>query len=153
MRFDKRRGTWNDLWNDGATRRSKLIGTKQEYPTKAAAWEAVKTFTATLERRRAVCDVLTVNTLVTHYREEKMPKRTDTRRSYEVWLRNHILPKWGDCSSGRHAGATGGTVASLLSRYRRRARRTYAVCSASFGITPCGAETCPHNVTPWNWSR
>jgi integrase len=26
-----------------------------------------------------------------------MPKRTDTRRSYEVWLRNHILPRWGDC--------------------------------------------------------
>ncbi len=98
VRFDKRRGTWNYLWYDGATRRSKLIGTKQEYPTKAAAWEAVKTFTATLERRRAVCDVLTVNTLVTHYREEKMPKRTDTRRSYEVWFRNHILPKWGDCS-------------------------------------------------------
>jgi integrase len=27
---------------------------------------------------------------------EKMPTRTDTRRSYEVWLRNHILPRWGD---------------------------------------------------------
>ena len=26
-----------------------------------------------------------------------MPKRSDTRRSYEVWLSNHILPKWGDC--------------------------------------------------------
>ena len=25
-----------------------------------------------------------------------MRKRTDTRRSYEVWLNNHILPKWGD---------------------------------------------------------
>jgi integrase len=27
-----------------------------------------------------------------------MPKRVDTRRSYEVWLKNHILPKWGVCS-------------------------------------------------------
>ena len=27
-----------------------------------------------------------------------MPKRTDTRRLYEVWLRNHILPRWGECS-------------------------------------------------------
>jgi integrase len=25
-----------------------------------------------------------------------MPTRKDTRRSYEVWLSNHILPKWGD---------------------------------------------------------
>ena len=98
VRYDRRRKTWNYLWYDGATRRSKLIGTKQEYPTKAAAWEAVGTFTSTVEKRREDGLVLTVNTLVTHYRQEKMPKRTDTRRSYEVWLRNHILPKWGDCA-------------------------------------------------------
>ena len=58
----------------------------------------VRTFTSTLEKRRSASHVLTVNALVTHYREEKMPKRTDTRRSYEVWLRNHILPRWGECS-------------------------------------------------------
>ena len=98
VRYDKRRKTWNYLWYDGGTRRSKLIGTKQEYPTKAAAWEAVRTFISTLDTRREESLVLTVKTLVTHYREEKMPKRTDTRRSYEVWLRNHILPKWGDCA-------------------------------------------------------
>jgi integrase len=98
VRFDRRRKTWNFLWYDGATRRSKLIGTKQEYSTKAAAWEAAGTFASTLEKRREDSLVLTVNALVNHYRQEKMPKRTDTRRSYEVWLRNHILPKWGDCS-------------------------------------------------------
>jgi hypothetical protein len=27
-----------------------------------------------------------------------MPKRSDTRRGYEVWIRNHILPKWGECA-------------------------------------------------------
>jgi integrase len=26
-----------------------------------------------------------------------MPQRKDTRRAYEVWLRNHIVPKWGKC--------------------------------------------------------
>jgi hypothetical protein len=25
-----------------------------------------------------------------------MRQRSDTRRSYDVWLRNHIVPKWGD---------------------------------------------------------
>jgi hypothetical protein len=64
VRFGRRRKTWNYLWYDGATRRSKLIGTKQEYPTKAAAWEAVRTFTSTLEKRREHSLVLTVNTLV-----------------------------------------------------------------------------------------
>jgi integrase len=26
-----------------------------------------------------------------------MPKRNDTRRAYEVWLRNYIVPRWGNC--------------------------------------------------------
>lgn len=26
-----------------------------------------------------------------------MPTRSDTKRSYEVWIGNHILPKWGAC--------------------------------------------------------
>ena len=107
VRYDRRRKTWNYLWYDGATRRSKLIGSKQQFPNKATAWEAVKTFTATLEKRRESSHVLTVNKLVTHYRQEKMPKRTDTRRSYDVWLRNHILPKWGRLLIGGGAGAAG----------------------------------------------
>jgi hypothetical protein len=42
VRFDKRRKTWNYLWYDAGKRRSRLIGTKQDYPTKAAAWRAVE---------------------------------------------------------------------------------------------------------------
>jgi hypothetical protein len=41
VRFDKRRGTWNYLFYDHGKRRSKRIGTKKDYPTKAAAWKAV----------------------------------------------------------------------------------------------------------------
>ncbi|HEV2395725.1 MAG TPA: site-specific integrase [Candidatus Sulfotelmatobacter sp.] len=96
VRYDKRRKTWNYLWYDGATRRSKLIGNKQEYPTKAAAWTEAGRLDIQ-EPETPQQSTLTVKTLATHYREEKMPKRKDTRRSYEVWLRNHITPKWGDC--------------------------------------------------------
>lgn len=32
------------------------------------------------------------------YEKEKMPTRYSTRKSYEVWLRKHILPKWGEHS-------------------------------------------------------
>jgi hypothetical protein len=42
VRYDKRRKTWNYLWYDGTTRRSKRIGTKQEYQTKAAARKAIE---------------------------------------------------------------------------------------------------------------
>jgi len=94
VRYDKRRKTWNYLWYDGPKRRSKLIGTKQEYPTKASAWKQVESFT---KETRSESHTLTIRTLVEHYRKEKMPKRKDTRRSYDVWIRNHVLPKWGDC--------------------------------------------------------
>jgi integrase len=39
-----------------------------------------------------------VAALIEHYRAEKMPKRSDTRRTYDAWLRNHIVPKWGQCA-------------------------------------------------------
>jgi hypothetical protein len=90
VRYDRRRKTWNYHWYDGPKRRSKLIGTKQEYRTKAAAWKEVESFT---KEPRSESHTLTVRTLVEHYRKEKMPKRKDTRRFYDVWIRNHVLPK------------------------------------------------------------
>ncbi len=42
VRYDKRRRTWNYLWYDGKVRRSKRIGTKQDFPTKAEAWRGVQ---------------------------------------------------------------------------------------------------------------
>jgi integrase len=92
-RYDKRRGTWNYLFYDHGKRRSQRIGTKKDYPTKAAAWNAV----GPVESKPEAGHALTISTLVEQYRAEKMPTRTDTRRTYNAWLRNHILPKWGAC--------------------------------------------------------
>jgi integrase len=97
--FDKRRKTWNFLWWKDGKRRSRVLGTLRQYPTKASAWSATKVLHDVLETQVETAGrVLLVKGLVQQYRLEKMPKRTDTRRAYEVWLRNHILPKWGDCS-------------------------------------------------------
>jgi hypothetical protein len=95
VRFDKRRKTWNYLWYQNGKRRSKVIGSKQEYPTKALAWDAAERLVTKNEVQLKSADGLTLREIVDHYREEKMPKRADTRRSYEVWLNNHILPTWG----------------------------------------------------------
>jgi integrase len=92
--FDKRRKTWNLLTSVDGKRRSKRIGTKQQYPTKSAAWKAAETFRSTAappEKERAP----TVNALIEQYRAEKMPTRYSTRRSYEVWLRR-IAERWGE---------------------------------------------------------
>jgi integrase len=97
VRYDKRRGIWSYLWYDGATRRSKRLGTKKQFPSKAAAWKEVARLKLGERRTQHSNAGLAIKTLVLLYREEKMPRRADTRRSYEVWLSNHILPRWGDC--------------------------------------------------------
>lgn len=95
VRYDKRRATWNYLYYDGPVRRSKRIGNKQDYPTKAAAWEAVgrlqlgKPKTQTGE---------TVGAIAARYESERIPVRFATARMYRSWLRNHILPRWGTVS-------------------------------------------------------
>lgn len=93
--FDKHVGTWRLLqWVDGK-RKSQTIGTKQQYPTKAAAQNAAQSLKPVTQPK---ITGLALNALIESYRAEKMPRRIDTRRAYEVWLSNHIIPKWGTCA-------------------------------------------------------
>jgi integrase len=90
--FDKRRKTWNWFYYEAGRRRSKLIGTKQQYPTKAAARRAADPF----HRPAPAPDAgPTFRKVLRAYMKEQMPKRFSTRRGYRSWLRNHILPRWG----------------------------------------------------------
>lgn len=83
------------MWVDGK-RRTRRIGTLAEYPSKSAARRAAQAIDSDSEiPEPKASKILTVKNLVDHYRDERMPSRKDTRRSYEVWIRNHILPKWG----------------------------------------------------------
>lgn len=92
--FDKSRGTWRFLqWVDGK-RKSQTIGTKQDFPTKTAAWKAVKPLTE--ETIPVSTAVPTMKVMIGCYRAEKMPLRASTRRGYDTWLENYILPRWGD---------------------------------------------------------
>ena len=93
VRYDKRRKTWNYLWYDGPTRRSRRIGTKQEFPTKAAAWKEVESLEIQQPKTQ---DGDTVRSVITRYEAERMPQRQSTARVYRSFLKNLILPKWGD---------------------------------------------------------
>jgi integrase len=95
VRYDKRRKTWNYLWYDGPIRRSKRIGTKQEFPTKAAAWKEVESLEIQAKPPdRDKGD--TVRSVVARYEAERMPSRQSTVRVYRSFLNNHVLPKWGE---------------------------------------------------------
>jgi integrase len=93
--FDKGRSTWRFLqWIDGK-RRSQTIGTKLEFPTKTLAWRQVRRVEL-LPRKTSIADGRTMKALVTRYEAERFPVRHSTARTYRSWLKNHILPKWGD---------------------------------------------------------
>ena len=94
--FNRLRATWNFLWCEGNQRRSQKLGTLIELPTKTDALrkaEAVRRGLR-LQRERAIVNV---GQLVEQYRAEKMPARASTKRGYEAWIDNHIMPRWGNC--------------------------------------------------------
>ena len=94
--YDRRRKTWNYLqWVDGK-RRSRVVGTLQEFPTKGAAWRSAESHRDAQEKPISTT-AATVATFITHYRAEKMPQRYSTNLAYEAWNKNHILPRWDDC--------------------------------------------------------
>jgi integrase len=97
--LDKRSKTWNFFYWQDRKRHSKTIGTLKNLPTKAAAWRAAKALREAVEEQTTMetrSSVPTVGLLITQYQAEKMPKRKDTRRGYESWIRIHILPKWAE---------------------------------------------------------
>jgi integrase len=97
--FNRRYGTWNFLWCEDGHRRSKVIGTAREFPTKASAWRAAEPLRKQLEQSEGSDQsVPTVRRLVEQYRAEKMPQRAMTRQGYNTWLNQYIIPKWGECA-------------------------------------------------------
>jgi integrase len=97
--LDKRIKTWNFFFWENGKRRSKKIGTVSQYPTKASAWRAAKALRDAVENQvQSISTAPNVSTLVEQYRAEKMPQRFSTRHSYNAWLNNHVLPRWGECS-------------------------------------------------------
>ena len=94
--FDKRRKAWNFLRWENGERRSQKIGTISQFPTKASAWRAAKSLPDALETQVGTAPI--INTLIEQYRIEKMPTRYSTRRTYDAWLRNHVIPKFGQCA-------------------------------------------------------
>jgi integrase len=95
VRYDKRRKTWNYLLYDGPTRRSKRIGTKQEFSTKAAVWKEVGRLEIQAKPKEEEKGD-TVHSVITRYEAERMPSLQSTARVYRSFLKNHILPKWGN---------------------------------------------------------
>jgi integrase len=91
--FDKRRKVWNYLYCENGVRRTKTIGPLSAFRTKSAAWDQVESLRPT---PKPSINTVTVKMLIGQYRLERMPQRFSTRYGYEAWIKNHIIPKWGN---------------------------------------------------------
>jgi integrase len=95
--FDKRSKTWHFIWWESGKRKSKRIGSRREFPTKASAWKAALPFVDGMEGRvSSEMTTIRVSGLIKLYRSERMPRRYITRRGYDLWLNNYIAPRWGE---------------------------------------------------------
>jgi integrase len=95
--LDKRINTWNFIWWEDGKRRSKVIGSRRDFPTKTSAWKVATSCVPPRKNQVQPNPTLTVAELVNLYRVEKMPQRFSTSRGYDAWFTNHIVPKWGNC--------------------------------------------------------
>lgn len=103
LRREARRGgsaVWTLRWressaNGGTVRRKVIIGTVEQYRTKAAALKACEFLRSTMNRETRT--PRTISELVDHYTEKELPNKTPyTKEVYEGYLTKWIVPKWGE---------------------------------------------------------
>lgn len=73
--MNRRNNTWFYLWCEDGHRRSKLIGSLRDYPTKAAAWRIADGMRSTLVDQK-VSNTVTVRALTARYEAERLPSRS-----------------------------------------------------------------------------
>jgi integrase len=86
---------WREMNADGSsTRRKAVIGTVEQFRTKAAALKACEFLRSTINREGRT--PRTVAELTDHYTEHELPNKTPyTREVYAGYLAKWITPKWG----------------------------------------------------------
>jgi integrase len=83
--------------------RNQVIGTVEQYTTKARALSAIETLKMTINRKgfQRLAGLKTFSELIEHYCLKELPKENHERKTrktkkvYESNLKNHILPRWG----------------------------------------------------------
>ena len=89
---------WRErLPNGKRIRRGEVIGTVDQYETKADALDAWK---RRLAERTADACVIRFGSLIDRYVAEELPSRFSTRHSYLSYINNHIRPRWGGVPIG-----------------------------------------------------
>ena len=79
-------------------RRSRMIGSLAQYPTKGDALRIVERFRLRLNLEHRFARPVTFDALVDHYVEQELPQlRYGTQQAHLCTLRRWIRPRWGAC--------------------------------------------------------
>ncbi len=89
---------WVFRYRDGQVNRKVNVGTAEQYRTRSAAMKACEELRAKINRETR--SPRTIAELVSHYREKELTegsgKAFSTRTAYTIYLRNWIVPAWGE---------------------------------------------------------
>lgn len=91
---------WRETGSDGKTvKRKRIIGTKKEHPTEAAARRAVDALRLDINAKTVGMSPLTIRELADHYKQKELGpgcgKRVKTCETYTQHIDNYIIPRWG----------------------------------------------------------
>ncbi len=89
--LDPRTKTWFFRYRVGGHQRSVRLG---KFPTKKAALRTAEAVRTRINSGDEETQTLVAN-LWLMYKNEKMPAKLPTRLAYDSWMRNHVLPRWG----------------------------------------------------------
>ena len=93
---------YEPITNGGMVYRKKVLGTIEELKTESQAQRAADALRLTINAEQTPKSV-SVAALVQHYRNEELSeanqgKAFSTKQAYEFYLKNWIVPRWGDLS-------------------------------------------------------
>ena len=85
---------WREQTPEGRVKRKVVVGTIEQYRSKAAARKAAEALRANINKETWMPS--TVEQLVTHYTERELPSKAHTTRAvYGSYIRTWVVPHWG----------------------------------------------------------
>jgi integrase len=91
---------WRELDNEtNSVQRKKIVGTKQDYPTKSAALKAVEGLKLDINVEVLCTSPLTIDQAIAHYKDTELSdingKTARTKEVYRYQLEKVVSPRWG----------------------------------------------------------
>jgi integrase len=117
---------WRFRWRENGVPKARILGWLRELPTEADARNKLHTLSLDINRRARLNQPRTFAELIRHYSQTELArdnfehKTYSTKETYEIHLRNHIVPVWGEYRLDEMENGIAVEVESWLKKLRRK---------------------------------